>query len=82
MYFCIVSGPAREHADAPHALALLRARRKRPRRRAAYKRDEFTPFHCPVPPGASERIAPPLLRRETGCTAGFRAANVRYGCAP
>jgi hypothetical protein len=30
---------------------LLRARRARPRhRRAAEKRDELAPFHCPVPP--------------------------------
>ena len=31
-----------QHADAPHALALLRARRERPRRRrAAEQRDEL-----------------------------------------
>jgi hypothetical protein len=28
-----------EHADAPHAVALLRPRRERPRRRAAKERD-------------------------------------------
>jgi hypothetical protein len=28
-----------EHADAPHAVALLRTRRERPRRRAAEERD-------------------------------------------
>jgi hypothetical protein len=33
-----------EHADAPHPLALLRARRERPRdRRASEERDEFAP---------------------------------------
>src|SRR5262245_47583536 len=42
----IVCGETREHADAPHPLALLRARRERPRRRrAAEKRDEFAPSH-------------------------------------
>jgi hypothetical protein len=30
-----------EHADAPHAVALLRFRRQRPRRRAAEERDEI-----------------------------------------
>jgi hypothetical protein len=35
-----------EHADAPHALRLLRARRERPRRcRAAEQRDELATFH-------------------------------------
>src|SRR5262252_7660668 len=34
-----------KHADASHALALLRARRQRPRRRAAEKRDERAPLH-------------------------------------
>ena len=35
----------REHADAPHSLGLLRARRERPRcRRAAEQRDELAPF--------------------------------------
>jgi hypothetical protein len=36
---------AHEHPDAAHALALLRARRERPRCRAAEKRDEFAPLH-------------------------------------
>jgi hypothetical protein len=42
-----------EHADAPHAVALLRARRERPRRRAAERCDEFPPSkanaHLPLP---------------------------------
>jgi hypothetical protein len=33
--FRIVRGRGHEHADAPHALALLRARRERPRGRDA-----------------------------------------------
>src|SRR5262249_60060635 len=45
--FRIVRGQIRQHADAPHALGLLRARRERPRRgrRAAEKRDELAPLH-------------------------------------
>src|SRR6516165_7053081 len=34
-----------EHTDAPHAVALLRARHERPRRRAAEERDELAPVH-------------------------------------
>src|SRR5262249_11549276 len=40
----IVLGERHEHADAPHSLALLRARRERPRgRRAADERDDCAP---------------------------------------
>ena len=42
----IVRGCGQEHADAPHALALLRARGEGPRGGAAdKKRDERTPLH-------------------------------------
>src|SRR5215510_14602582 len=34
-----------QHADAPHPFALLRARRERPRRRAAVQRHELAPLH-------------------------------------
>jgi hypothetical protein len=40
----IVFVARQEHADAPDAVALLRPRRKRPRRRAAERSDEFAPF--------------------------------------
>jgi hypothetical protein len=40
-----------EHADAPHAVPLLRPRRERPRRRAAETRDE-----C-----AASKASPPVL---------------------
>jgi hypothetical protein len=45
-----------EHADAPHALALLRPRRERPRRRAAKQRDERTPFHVWMAPAWQEKM--------------------------
>jgi hypothetical protein len=42
----MVDGLRHEHADWPHPLRLLRARRERPhRRRAAEERDEFASFH-------------------------------------
>ena len=43
--FRIVGGEVHEHADAPHALALLRPRRKRPRGRAAEQDDEIAPSY-------------------------------------
>jgi hypothetical protein len=49
----IVFDARHEHADAPHALALLRARRERPSRRTAERSDEFAPSkanaHLPLP---------------------------------
>src|SRR5262249_39995879 len=42
--FQIGRSRAHEHADAPHALALLRARRERPSRRTTEKRYELAPF--------------------------------------
>src|SRR5262249_25884595 len=41
--FRIVRGGAHQHADASHPLRLLRARRERPRGRAAEQRDEIAP---------------------------------------
>src|SRR6516165_2430441 len=41
----IVRGCGQEHADPPHALALLRARRERPRGRAAEQCDELALVH-------------------------------------
>ncbi len=37
----VALGKAHQHADPPHPLALLRARRERPCRRAAKQRDEL-----------------------------------------
>src|SRR5262249_52904855 len=45
---------AEEHADAPHALALLRTRRERPRSCATEQRDELAPSH------AGHRVSSPL----------------------
>jgi hypothetical protein len=45
MPFRVVRGQVRKHADAPHALALLRACRERPCRRAAEQCDERAPPH-------------------------------------
>src|SRR5262249_23311175 len=42
--FCVIRDP-HQHADASHTLGLLRARRERPCRRAAEKRDELAAIH-------------------------------------
>jgi hypothetical protein len=48
--FWILRSPIHEHADAPHALALLRARCERPRGgRATNNGDEFPPPHGAYP---------------------------------
>ena len=50
----VIAGQVHEHADAPHALALLRRRRARPRNcRAAEERDELAPF--PVEHGTASQ---------------------------
>jgi hypothetical protein len=44
--FRIIGGEIHEHADPPHPLRLLRARRERPhRRRATEQRDEVAADH-------------------------------------
>jgi hypothetical protein len=45
LIFRIVGGCGQENADAPHALALLRARRQWPCGRAAEQRYELAAFH-------------------------------------
>jgi hypothetical protein len=46
-----------EHADTPHALGLLRARRKRQRdRRSAKQRDELAALHVWMAPVWQEKI--------------------------
>jgi hypothetical protein len=49
-----------EHADAPHAVALLRARHKRPRRRASERGYEFAPSHS-ITSSASARTKGGIL---------------------
>jgi hypothetical protein len=58
-----------EHANAPHAVALLCARRERPSRRAAESSDEFAPSK------ANAHL--PLLCRET-----YEQTSTVQACSP
>src|SRR5262249_28678269 len=54
----IVRDAVHQHADAPHPLALLRARRTRPHcRRAAEQRDKFPALHSITPSARCESTA-------------------------
>src|SRR5262249_40618978 len=87
----IVRAPAHEHTDTPHTLALLRARRERPRRRsrAAEERDEHAPPHSITlsarttsAPGTSWPIALAVLRVMAGSTLVGCSTGRSPGCAP
>src|SRR6516165_4552985 len=81
-YFRIVLGKAHQHADPPHSVGLLRARRERPHRRAAEQRDELAALHsitssamASTPGGTSRPSAFAVLRLMTnsnlvGCCTG------------
>src|SRR5262245_58324343 len=65
-----------QQPDGRQFARLLRVRRERPRhRRAAEQRDEFAPFHCPMPPVLpTERIA---HLAGACCAAGFQSRLCR-----
>src|SRR5262249_44634720 len=54
----IIRGQAHEHTDPPHALALLRACRERPRgSRAAEQRDELAASHSITSSAVARRLS-------------------------
>ena len=88
----IFRGRAEEHADPPHPLGLLRARRKRQcRRRAAEKRDERAPLHSITSSAISDggtarpsalavfafRVVINLVGSCTGSSPGFSPLRMR-----
>src|SRR3974390_1884878 len=91
--FWIVRGCVHKHADPLHAFGLLRARDKRPRRRAAEQRDERAALHsmtssarASTDAGTSIPIAFAVLRLMTnsylvgactGRSAGFSPLRMR-----
>ena len=70
--FRIVRGEGHEHANPPYPIWLLRARRERPCRRAADKRDELAPPH-----------AHPMLKthHSTAQTSALKEAEPRFATA-
>src|SRR5262249_7195043 len=84
----VILADADEHADAAHLLPLLRARRKRPRRRAAEQCDEVASsqsWHRLSPPRAAdfphpqpstERLPGPWANPESFCS-GLRGGSQR-----
>ena len=74
--FRIVRGCGQEDADAPHPLGLLRARRERPRRRAAEQRDELAPPH--VLPSAEDHTLPQRARNALCITAKWPPMSVGH----
>jgi hypothetical protein len=91
LVFWIVRHAGHEHADAPHALALLRAPRERPRGSAAEQCDECAAVHSITSSaramtvgGISRPSALAVLRLMTrsnlvGCTTGRSAGFVQAG---
>src|SRR5262249_38716406 len=72
---------AREHPDAPHPLALLRARRPRPcERRAAKKRDEFPPPHGAYPKAKDHKlIIAPCIAAKSGHSSPVEVSSGGFG---
>src|SRR5262249_9304709 len=90
--FRTVLGARYEHADAPHSLALLRARRERPRSSTAKQCDELAALHS-ITSSATNRmsrliVSPTslaaftlmtssnLVGRSTGKSAGFAPLSI------
>src|SRR5262249_26240070 len=80
---------AHQHADAPHPLALLRARRERPASRTAEQGDERASLHsitssarASTVAGMSMPVALAVLRVMTGSTGGGRPGGRSAGLAP
>src|SRR5262249_56432816 len=86
----IVSGAEHQHADAPHPLALLSARRERPCCRAAEQHDELAPPHHSITSsarassvdGTSRRSARAVLRLIASTNLVACITGRSAGCAP
>ena len=81
--FRIVRSCGQDYANAPHALALLRARRERPRRRRNEKGDEFPPPHGSYPKANDHRTE--YSRSCSGSVSRIAiksGASARHACIP
>src|SRR5262249_53393546 len=85
----VVLGQIEQHADASHALALLRARRVRPRRRADERRDERAARHSITSSARASRVggtsspsAPAVFRLMTSSYLSGACTGRSPGLAP
>src|SRR5262249_3311756 len=76
----IVRGVRHEHTNAPHPLALLRARRERPRSRAAEPRDEVASPHS-ITSSPKERRPAGILRPSVLAVFRFITNSNLLGCS-
>ena len=70
----IVRSGGQEHANASHALALLRPRHEWPSRRAAEQRDELAPFHS-ITSSARTKIDGGTVRPSAWAVLAFTAIS-------
>ena len=75
--FRIVRGSGQEHADAPHALGLLRARGKRPRRRRTTQNAEKFPSPHVRPQAQETSIVSAQTSTLIGAETRLRYCNIR-----
>jgi len=75
--FRIVRGQVHQHADAAHALALLRPRGERPRdRRAAEQGDELAPSHLLLAANGADGLRPRVTMRAGPLPADTRRSAI------
>src|SRR5215472_739422 len=68
LYVRLVLSGGQQHANAPHPLTLLRARRERPRDRTAEQRDELTARYHSITSSASASTCGGMSRRNALAT--------------
>src|SRR5262249_2089248 len=78
--FRIVRGRGVQHADAPHALARLRARRDRPRSRTAEQRDEMAAAAHSITSSASASSLSGIWRPSALAVLRLMASSNFVGC--
>src|SRR5262249_48948127 len=78
--FRIAFRKRRQHADSPHSLALLRARRERPcGSRAAEQGDEIAPFHS-ITSSARPSIGSGMLRPSVFAVCRLMTSSILTAC--
>src|SRR5262249_42485577 len=78
--FRIALGKAHQYTDPPHPVRLLRARRERPRRRAAEQRDERATFHS-ITSSARSKNGSGILRPSALAVVRLMTSSNFVGCS-